>query len=153
MHMRMRKKAKCECIFKSKDLIISELINKTDRFSFNFENKEEPSNVVTMKCIYTLFTKSGLLKNLGIHILFFTILLFLISAILFYKCGYNLLEDYIQEIIETKKEKNEHQNFNIKETIDQMTKQRKRKYLIKPKNQAKNEKKISSRTWSEIKYK
>ena len=58
-----------------------------------------------MKCYYTLFTKNGLLGNIGSYILLFTILLFMISSILFYKCGYNLLEDEIRDIIDTKEEK------------------------------------------------
>ena len=81
-----------------------------------------------MKCVYTLFSKSGLLKNIGSYILLFTIFLFLISAILFHKYGYNLLEDDIQEIIEEKKEKNELDNLNIQNTID--TNDKKEKNLI-----------------------
>ena len=87
------KKAKCECGIKSKQLVISELINKTNILSYNFETKDESSNMIIMKCYYTLFTKNGFIKNIGSYILLFTILLFVISVLLFYKCGYPLLED------------------------------------------------------------
>ena len=103
------KKAKCDCATKSKQLVISELINKTDILYHNFENKEESSNIITMKCYYTLFTKNGLIKNIGSYILLFTILLFMISLILFYKCGYPLLEEDIKEVIEQKNENNKHE--------------------------------------------
>ena len=80
-----------------------------------------------MKCVYTLLTKNGLIKNIGSYILFFTILLFLISAILFYKCGYNLLEDNINKIIESRKNRNIKFNLNKNETID-INNTKKKKY-------------------------
>ena len=111
------KKANCECGVKSKQLVISELINQTDLLSYNFTTKSQSSNMITMKCYYTLFTKSGLIKNIGSYILLFTIILFLISGILFYKCGYHLLEDEIKEIMNTKEE-NSKQGLNIIKTIE-----------------------------------
>ena len=112
------KNAKCECRVKSKQLIISDLINKTELLSYNFTSKSQSSNMVTMKCYYTLFTKNGLLKNIGSYILLFTILLIIISAILFYKCGFNLLEDEIYKIIVSTEEENKKNIININETID-----------------------------------
>ena len=71
-----------------------------------------------MKCYYTLFTKKGLENNIGSYLLLFTIFLFLCSGILYYKCGYNLMEDDIKEIIRTKEQKEKYKNeINIKETI------------------------------------
>ena len=90
-----------------------------------------------MKCVYTLFTKNGLIKNIGSYILLFTILLFLISMILFYKCGYNLLEDDIKEIIEIKNENNIKNNLDIKETIDIGNKEKTNKKKKKMKNKRK----------------
>ena len=69
---------KCECGVKNKELIISELINQTDIFSHNFTSKEESSNMFTMKCYHTLFTKNGLVKNICSYILIFIILYFLL---------------------------------------------------------------------------
>ena len=136
------KKAKCKCMFKNKDLIISELVNQTD-FSYIFANKEESSNIITMKCVQTLFTKEGLLENIGSYILLFTILLFLISIILFCKCGYNFLEEDINTIIEEKKEKMKSEAFlNINETIDiKMKEKEKENQMINKKPNHKKKKK------------
>ena len=67
------KKAICECGVKSKQLVISELINQTDLLSYNFTTKSQSSNMITMKCYYTLFTKNNKKKNIGSYILLFTI--------------------------------------------------------------------------------
>ena len=99
------KKAKCECEVKSKQILISEIINQNDILYKNFKNQTLYSNMISMKCYYTLFTKEGLLKNIGSYILFFTIFLFLISGIIFYKCGFPMIENDIQEINQLK-EKN-----------------------------------------------
>ena len=40
------KKAKCECLYKSKELIISEIVNQTNDLSYNFSNKDGPSNTI-----------------------------------------------------------------------------------------------------------
>ena len=54
-----------------------------------------------MKCYYTLFTKDGIVKNIGNYILLFIILSFIISGILYYKCRHPLLEEDIKEILES----------------------------------------------------
>ena len=79
------KKAKCECVMKAKELVISELMNKTNILSYDFKNIDQSSSMITMKCYYTLFTKNGLLKNIGSYILLFTLLFIISSALLFYK--------------------------------------------------------------------
>ena len=56
-----------------------------------------------MKYYKTLFSKDGLIRNIGSYILLFIIFIFIISGILFYKCGYNLLEDQMKEIYVAKK--------------------------------------------------
>ena len=57
------------------------------------------SNVVTMKCVYTLFTKEGLKSNIGSYILIVVLLYFFVSSVLFYKVGYSMLEKDIKNII------------------------------------------------------
>ena len=117
------KSANCECGIKNKEFVISELINQTDILSHNFTSKEKSSNMITMKCYYTLFTKDGLSKNIGSYILLIIILSFIVLGILFYKCGHPLLEEMIKEIIKKKekkeekeKEKNKKYNIQRKET-------------------------------------
>ena len=94
--------------------------------------------MITMKCVSSFFTKNGLLKNIASYILLFIIFLFLLSIVLFYKCGYNLLEDDIYIIIK-EKEKREKENLNIKETIDAKNEEKKNK-IIKNKKTQKKEK-------------
>ena len=109
------KSANCECGIKNKEFVISELINQTDILSHNFTSKEQSSNMITMKCYYTLFTKEGLSDNIGSYILLIIIILFIVLGILFYKCGYPLLEEMIKEIIKEKEEKEENEkNKEIK---------------------------------------
>ena len=95
--------AKCEYDIKSKQLVISDLINQTDILNYNFTSKEESSNMITMKCYHTLFTKDGLATNIGSYILIVIIVIVSILGCLFYKCGYSLLEDVIKDIIKSKK--------------------------------------------------
>ena len=61
-----------------------------------------------MKCYKTLFTKEGLISNVGSYILLFTIFLFLLSVIIFIKCGFYILNEEINKILNyiKKKEKN-----------------------------------------------
>ena len=126
--------AKCECGVKNKELIVSDLINQTD-LSYNFTDNGS-SKMISMKCYNTLFTKKGLIKNIGSYILLFIIAFFIISSIWFYKCGYTLLEDIIREIID---KKNKNKNIHFKETIENKT-NIKSKIIKKSKKMKKNSK-------------
>ena len=95
----------CECQIKQKQIIISEIINQTDLLYYNFTNIDESSSMNSIKCYYTLFTKEGIITNIANYILLFTIILFLISSILFYKCGYHLLEMVIQNKLSLRSDK------------------------------------------------
>ena len=94
------KKALCDCEVKTKIVLISDIVDDPNKLSNNFTTIESSSsNIVTMKCVYTLFTKGGLKSNIGSYILIFVILLFGVSSILFYKIGYVMLENCINNII------------------------------------------------------
>ena len=92
-----------------------------------------------MKCYKTLFSHEGLIKNIGSYLLIFTIFLFMISSILFYKCGYPLLEDDINEIIKLKEE-NDVKNINIKLKDNIKGKRKKKKKKKKKEKKSKNDK-------------
>ena len=95
------KKAKCDCHIKSKDFVISELVNDKNILSnYDFNDKNSSSNFVSMKCFYTLFSKEGMSNNIGNFILLSIIVIFAILLILFYKVGYELLTTEINTIIE-----------------------------------------------------
>ena len=108
------KQVVCECEVKYEQIVVSDISNKSDILYNNFNNKDLSTNMVTMKCFYTLFTKEGMINNIENYILLFIILLFIIFAILFYKFGYPGLEMIITEIIQYKTDKEN----NVIETVD-----------------------------------
>ena len=128
------KKSICNCKIKSEQSSVSYLAKNTDKLSYNFEKKNQSSNA--MKCYKTLFSQEGIIKNIGSYILIFTTFLFAISGILFYKCGYPLLEDDINSIIQLKEKENNPNNINIKNTelIKYKTKNKKKTNKNKIKN-------------------
>ena len=69
-----------------------------------------------MKCIYTLFSKKGLIKNIGNYILIVIIISLLISTILFFKIGLHIFDTYIKKII-TLKSQNGGSSKRIKKKI------------------------------------
>ena len=56
-----------------------------------------------MKCVDTLFSKDGLITNIGSYLLLFTFAFFAISIYIFYKCGYHIIENNIEEVLNLKK--------------------------------------------------
>ena len=95
------KRVKCDCHIKSKDFVISELVNDKNILSnYDFNDKNSSSNFVSMKCFYTLFSKEGMANNIGNYILLSVIVIYAILLILFYKVGYELLTAEINKIIE-----------------------------------------------------
>ena len=107
------KKALCDCEVKTKIILISEIIDDQNKLSNNFTEIEgSSSNIITMKCFSTLFTKEGLLTNIGSYILIFVVLLFGVSSILFYKVGYVMLENCINDIISEKSKLEERKGKN-----------------------------------------
>ena len=97
------KKAICECGIKYKEFILSEIENKSDLLANNFTNDNTTSNLATMKCSNLLFSKQGLLNNIGSYILSFILVLHLVGIIIFYKCGFQIIESSISDILSQKK--------------------------------------------------
>ena len=110
------KKSICQCAIKSKEYIISEMINDENILStVNFTSNSSSTNMASMKCIYNVFTKEGLIKNVGNYILILIILTFSILALLFFKIGQEILLYEINQIIKSKTKK---QNKNKDNIID-----------------------------------
>ena len=145
------KNAKCECEIKVDQIILSQLNNQTDLFYYNFSNNDISSIMVTMKCVYTLFTKEGIYTNIASYIFIFFNIVFIISGIWFYKFGFNFLDDYIKEIINIKEEDNKNNkdinknetiiDNNEKNNINKIKKKKKNKKRKKTKKSRKNKKK------------
>ena len=123
------KKAQCECVSKIEINLISEIISNENLLSNELSTLENSkTNIGALKCVSLLFSKNGLIKNIGSYILFFTIILFSIGLFIFYKCGYHLIEQKIREIVElkTNNKKRNKDIFNIK-----LNNKKKRKKIIK----------------------
>ena len=58
-----------------------------------------------MKCISLLFSKNGLIKNIGSYILFVSLLILFLSITIVYKCGMDLHQNDINKIVNLKKHK------------------------------------------------
>ena len=135
------KKVICDCEIKYKQIIISEIINQTDILYYNFNIKDESTNISPMKCYNILFTKEGMLTNIANFILLFTLILFIISAILFYKCGYHFLEKTITEILSLKNDNHKYNKINVKNNIQSINKNKiKNNKKTKKKNNNKKKK-------------
>ena len=94
------KKVLCICETKHKIDLISEIMSNEFILSNNFSITDNTSsNIITMKCTKTLFSKDGLIINIGSYLLLFSFVFLIISVNLFYKCGYQLIENSIEEII------------------------------------------------------
>ena len=111
------KKSLCDCNIKNKMDLISEIIENPNKLSNNFESSESnsgSSNVVSIKCTKALFSKEGLKNNISSYILIIFITYFLLSIILFIKCGYPLLINDINNIINEKEKIQNQKNNNNK---------------------------------------
>ena len=141
------KKALCECGIRYKEFVLSEIDKETDLLSNNFTEDNTKSNLGTMKCYDVLFSKEGLLTNIGSYILLLIILIHMISTIIFYKCGYYFLENNIKNII--KKKKKEKPSKSSKKVINEIRtktnniskKPKSEKIILKVKNNKKKKSK------------
>ena len=98
------KKVICECGIRYKELILAELDSQTDLLSNkSTSSNSSTSNLAAMKCYELVFSKEGLLENIGSYIIICIIILHLVSIIIFYKCGYQIIDTNIQDILDDKK--------------------------------------------------
>jgi hypothetical protein len=91
-------------------------------------------------CLYFI-SKDGIITNIANYILIFFILFFIISGILFYKCGYNNLEDDIKEILELKEEENRKEKNRLETTDIKCKEEKNNKIINKKKKKLKTKKK------------
>ena len=104
----VNKESVCDCGVKNKMENISDIANNPNKLSNQFStNTSSSSNIISIKCTKTLFTKDGLKNNISSYVLLIIIFYFLLSTALFIKCGYALLMMEINKIIKHKeKEEN-----------------------------------------------
>ena len=91
-----------ECLCKVQPgIILYTDINK-EKIVNSIINIKRELNLNVMKCYNLLFSKEGLIINLGNYIIFLIILLYIGSAIFFYFKGYDLLCNEINQILNEK---------------------------------------------------
>ena len=107
-------------------MVITEIIYEKNILSNNFTFDNYQSNIKTMKCVSTLFSKSGLLSNISSYILIFNLIMYLILFILYFKIGLFLIDKDIEKII---KEKEKTNNENQENSSKVKLKEKKKKKL------------------------
>ena len=126
------KQSSCNCVIKNKMDLISEIIENPNKLSNNFATEESSSisgssNIVSIKCTKALFSKEGLKNNISSYILLIFIGQFLLSIILFMKCGYPLLVNNINEIINEKEKIQKEFTLGNQAILPQKGKRKKKK--------------------------
>ena len=124
------KKALCECETKPSIGLISNIIKDEDVLSNDFNTTDDTnSNIDAMKCIDTLFSKEGLLTNIGSYILLLSFGFLAVSTFVFYKCGYHFIETSINDLIKLKNNKKKKVLNSIKDqkSIKKLKKKKKKK--------------------------
>ena len=130
------KQSSCDCNVKNKMDLISEIIENPNKLSNNFDSEETPSgssNIVSIKCTKTLFSKEGLKNNISSYILIIFLTHFLLSIILFIKCGYHLLTNDINTIIQEKENMLKQRNISNQITVSRKINVKKKKKRVKKK--------------------
>ena len=101
----INKKVICQCEPQERISLYKE-VNK-DLLANNLINIKSIHNLNVLKCHNIIFSKKGLITNIGSYIIISIIFLHMILAILFYLKGYNLLCQQINQILKIKILENE----------------------------------------------
>ena len=133
------KKVLCECFIKTKFHNISEIEINKETLLNNFKNYKKSINLKVVKCYKSVFTKEGLIKNIGQYILSLIILVTIILTILFIVKGFNKLIVQIQKLLVDISYKNKK---NIKNNPKKRQKKKKKMKLTKIKSNDDMNKKI-----------
>ena len=135
------KKALCQCTFKeNEDIELDDIINKKKLLN-NFKDLRASSNIDIILCYKILFSKNGIIYNIGNYILSFIIIFFFVSIILFYLRERILLMNKIKYIENIKKNNIQTKVTSVSKAIPiKNIKKVKEANLIK-KNKNKNKKK------------
>ena len=97
------KKASCSCQIKIKFPLISEIYIDKNKLYDSFSNIKTLANLKLMKCYKVLFTKQGILYNIGCYIMIPIIILHFITVIVFYLKDYKDILKIIKDLVYIKK--------------------------------------------------
>ena len=102
------KKAYCQCKAKGSFSSISEIKSQKYLLMYSFYDLKNALNLEIMKCYKKLFTKKGLLQNIGSYILLSIIFIHILSTFAFifkgYKHIYNIIQKLVKMEIDNKKD-------------------------------------------------
>ena len=96
------KKANCSCDVKEASLFFKNIIINRNKLYQNFLEINSIANIDFLFCYKMLFTKKGLLKNIGSYILLLIILFHIICIIIFYIKSFPKLKHQINYIFKCK---------------------------------------------------
>ena len=99
----VKKRALCKCQIQSRS---SSKINN-EQIIYKFLNISKDYNIKVLKCYQVLFSKKGLIKNIGNYIILIIIIINLFSAIYVYIKEYGILCEQINEILDIKLQQSE----------------------------------------------
>ena len=116
------KKALCDCEVKIKLPLISEIVINKDKLINNLVNVKNVLNLKVLKCYKVLFTKDGLINNIGSYIMLSIIFLYILSIFIFVFKDYYILRKKIDNIIG-----NQNNNTIIKKPIKNKKRKKKAK--------------------------
>ena len=94
------KKVDCECKLKFKISFFEDIYIDQDKLLDRFINIKSITNILIIKCYKILFSKNGIIFNIGSYILLSFIFISTVQSFLFYFKGYNLLSDRIKRIVQ-----------------------------------------------------
>ena len=100
----INKKSICQCEVLNELLLSFEHNNNILFDDFTF--KKSVTNLYVVKCIKVLFSKKGLIKNMGNYIILLIIFIYIISSIIFYIKGYDFLCNQINTLLNYKDSNN-----------------------------------------------
>jgi len=95
-------KVECECKIKNKMNFFSDIHIDKKKLIEQLINIKKISNIWVVKCYNLVFSKKGLITNIGSYVLLIIILINIIFSILFCKKGYILISETINKIIGSK---------------------------------------------------
>ena len=143
------KKVSCECQSKLNINAISEFKIDKDKLLNNL-NIKNLINIEILKCFKLLFSKEGIIKNIGSYILLLIIIINILLSILFILKGYHLLYNQIIDLLDKIKinqiKKNNNINFEKRKiqkstTFNRKNKRKKSKNSNLDKDKSKSSKK------------
>ncbi len=123
------KKAICSCHAKESSLSFADMKIDKKQLLDNFKDIKNIENIKLLKCVKVLFSKIGILKNVGFYIFNAIVILHAIILILFYKKKLSLLINIIKCLISAIKYLKAKKGEEIEKNEDENVKEKKEEII------------------------